>query len=107
MGVDSAGFPTRSVQCEVDPPDVRGIVFQRRRNDSRWSLSSRWTSSEDESSEVSGATLGAREGDAEGKGDSATGVTPLRTSCAAKASKGTRRSDVDSVLRILPRLRSR
>ena len=38
----------------------------------------------------------ARGGDAEGKGDSATGVTSFCTCCGAKASKGTRKSDADA-----------
>ena len=52
-----------------------GTVLKRRRNDPRWSSSSRWRSSVEGSSEVFGVTLEAGEEGVKGMSDSATAVT--------------------------------
>ena len=49
----------------------------------------------------------AREGDADGKVDSATGVTLFCASCGAKASEGTRRSGADALPKMSPGSTSR
>ena len=82
-------------------------VFQRRRNDSRWMLSSRQRSPEKGSSKESGVVLMTREGNAEGKGDSARGVTSFCAPCGAKALKGMRRSGADAVRKMSLGSRSR
>ena len=56
---------------------------------------------------MSGMALMAREGGADGMGDSATEVTSFCASCDAKASKGTRKSGADAVPKMSPGSRSR
>ena len=51
--------------------------------------------------------LVVKEEGVEGKCDSATGVTSFCTPCSAKASKGTRMSGADAVLKMSPGSRSR
>ena len=79
--VDSADFPTGSVQREVYTAGCERVPYSRGKGTIRVCLSSpsRWRSLEEGSSEVSGMTLVAREGDAEGEGDSASGVTSFCT----------------------------
>ena len=84
-----------------------GPVLQRRRNDPRWSTSSRWRSSLEGSSEVSGVTLGAGEKGAKGISDSAAAVTSCCSLCCARASKGARRYRADAVPRMSPGSRFR
>ena len=57
--------------------------------------------------EVSGVTLMTTERDANGMGDSATGVASFCASCGVKASKGMRRSGADGVPKMSPGSRSR
>ena len=104
--VDSAGSQPGASSAKPIHLIPEGTVFQRRRNDSRWPSLSRRRSSEEGSSKVSGVALMAREGDSDGMGDSATGMTLFCAACVAKASKGTQRSGAVAVPKVSPGSRS-
>ena len=106
--IDSAGGPQpKAASAKSSRRMWESTVFQRRRDDSRWSSLSRRRSLGEGSSKVLGVALMAREGDAHGMGDLAIGVTSLCASCGEKASKGTCKSGADAVPKMSPGSRSR
>ena len=104
--VDSTGIPTGSVQCEVYPLHSGGYSIPEAKE--RFALAIIESTEKFGGGFVQsvGVALMARQGDADGMGDSATGMTSFCASSVAKASKGTQRNGAVAVPKVSPGSRS-